>query len=228
MTIAVPRRPAALIGLTIALTALAGCQSTPVETTSSPSEATTSTPDTGNELDIFPAEVVLTCPEPEPVAAPPVVCPPIKPVKCPVCPKPNSIDGKMLIGAVEKVTFTPPGITFTARIDTGAVGSSIHARDITRFERDGDRWVRFTINDPDDEPVTLERKVVRRVNIKTPEQDQSERRPVVMMTVALGSLSEQIEMSLTDRSDMDYPVVIGRNLLKNNAVVDVSREFRAK
>lgn len=179
--------------------------------------------------DIFPADVILTCPEPEPVRE----CPPLpEPVKCPVCPKPaaaaTQLDGKMLLGALENVTISPPGHTYRARIDTGATGSSIHAANIVQFERDGERWVRFDLASPNGEPITLERKVVRRVRVRQAELDDFERRVVVLMNITLGSTSQQLEMSLTDRSAMEFSVLIGRNFLRNTAVVDVSQQMIAK
>lgn len=104
----------------------------------------------------------------------------------------------------------------------------MHATDIVRFERDGERWVRFNIGEQGGEAVTLERKVIRRIRVRQAELEDFERRLVVMVSVKLGSISEQLEMSLTDRSKMEFPVLIGRNLLRNNAIVDVSQEFIAK
>lgn len=182
------------------------------------------------EHDVFPSDVILTCPEPE--TPEPVVqaCPPAKAVKCPVCPTPavGRIDGKILVGQVEKVTIVSPRVTYTARIDTGATGSSIHATDIVRFERDGERWVRFNISDAKGKAIPMERKVIRRVRVRQAELEDFERRLVVMISVKLGSITEQLEMSLTDRSSMEFPILIGRNLLRNNAIVDVSQEFIAK
>ncbi|MFA5495439.1 MAG: ATP-dependent zinc protease [Porticoccaceae bacterium] len=177
--------------------------------------------------DVFPNDVILSCPEPEPAPA----CPPPKPVKCPVCPKPEAsgkVDGKMIVGAVESVRLSPPDMTYKARIDTGATGSSIHASDIVRFERDGESWVRFNLEAAEGESVALERKVVRSIRVRQAELEIAERRMVVLMTVTLGSLSQQLEMSLTDRSAMGFPVLIGRNFLRNNAIVDVSQEMIAK
>ncbi|MCK9503306.1 MAG: RimK/LysX family protein [Porticoccaceae bacterium] len=167
---------------------------------------------------------VLQCPEPEPAPA----CPPApKPKPCPVCPE-SRLDGKMLVGEVEKVRFDPPGVTYTARIDSGATGNSIHATNIVRFERDGEKWVRFELDSVADKPIVMERQVVRRVKVRQVETNEFDRRLVVMMTMTLGSITEQIELSLNDRSDMEYSVLIGRNFLRNNAIVDVSQEFIAK
>lgn len=175
----------------------------------------------------FPAEeLILSCPEPEPVPVP--VCPPApKPKPCPVCPE-SKLEGKMILGDVEKVRFDPPGVTYTARIDSGAAGTSIHATNIVRFERDGEKWVRFDLDSTNGEPITMEREVVRRVRVRQVELDEFERRLVVLMTMTLGSMTEQVEFSLNDRSDMEHPVLIGRNFLRNNAIVDVSQEFIAK
>ncbi|MDD2556992.1 MAG: RimK/LysX family protein [Desulfuromonas sp.] len=57
--------------------------------------------------------------------------------------------GKQVVGAVEKVFISPPGIILPARIDTGAATSSIDARKIVTFERNGDPWVRFFILNPE-------------------------------------------------------------------------------
>jgi hypothetical protein len=148
-------------------------------------------------------------------------------VRCPVCPA-AKLDGKLVIGQTERVKVSPGDITYTARIDSGAAGTSIHAVDIVRFERDGERWVRFTIDNPKGEPITLEREIERRVRIRQVELENFERRLVVLMTLTLGSITQQTEVSLTDRSGMEFPLLVGRNFLHNNAVVDVSQEFIAK
>jgi len=48
-------------------------------------------------------------------------------------------------------------------------------------------------------------------------------RPVVIMSLGLGSVTKKIEVSLTDRSKFDYPILIGRNFLIDNFIVDVAK-----
>ncbi len=116
-----------------------------------------------------------------------------------------------------------------ARIDTGAAGTSIHANDIAAFERDGREWVRFEIDHPSMEsPMSIERPLARTVLIKQAGTETRERRLVVKMTVSLGSISEQIDVSLSERTTMTYPVLIGRNFLRNLAIVDVSQRLIAQ
>ena len=175
------------------------------------------------------------CPAPEPLAAP--VCPSVEPVviKVPVEAEPapvveNSHDryqGKWVIGQVEHVLVQPNLLTLEARIDTGATTSSMNAIDLTYFERDGKDWVRFAMTDPKtQQPVTIERKVKRHILVKQL-SGKSQRRPVVVMGLVMGPLEEQVELTLIDRSGYDYQLLIGRNFLRDRAIVDVSKGFVA-
>lgn len=218
-------RSALIVALSVALVA---CQTPPTsqgpaEVPQNPTVATVDTP-MPEAPPALPPEP--ECPEPEPV--PVQVCPPPpKPIVCPKCPE-SRLDGKMLLGGEEKVYLDPPGVTYTARVDSGAAGTSIHATNIVSFERDGEPWLRFDIENSDGEPITLERQIERRVKVRQVELDELSRRYKVIMSLTIGSRTEQIEVSLNDRSDMEHPVLIGRNFLRNNAIVDVSQEFIAK
>ena len=155
------------------------------------------------------------------------VCPKVEKKKCPICPAAVAAN-KVLLGEIEMATIDPPGFEYLARIDTGATSTSIHAHDIKRFERDGDNWVRFKIdNTRTKEEVTLERKLIRRVRIKQTDA-AGDSRLTVILTLKIGKLVKQIEVSLADRSNMEFPVLIGRNFLIDTAVVDVSVRRIAK
>ena len=155
-------------------------------------------------------------------------CPSVKPRSCPASPAAKIAD-KLVIGEIEKVLVDPPQQTFMARIDTGAAGTSIHASNIVAFERDGRDWVRFQIDHPSIEtPIIIERPLARTVLIKQASAETPERRLVVKMTITLGPMTEQIDVSLSERATMTYPVLIGRNFLRNLAIVDVSQRLIAK
>ena len=100
--------------------------------------------------------------------------------------------------------------------------------DIERFERDGDEWVRFEVavedeRDGSDKRETFERPVYRNVIIRG--AGGEERRPVVLMEVCFGSVVHEEQFSLEDRSDMIYPVLIGRRTIQHLGVIDVTRTF---
>jgi hypothetical protein len=130
----------------------------------------------------------------------------------------------LVLGSREFITLLDSGLRLEARVDTGAETSSIHATNITPFERDGRRWVRFQIKaNETEEPVTLAQRVKRTVLIRqidAPDQ----RRFVVQLWTRIGEVKEKLSFTLADRSGFDYPVLLGRNFLTDTAIVDVSRK----
>jgi len=133
-------------------------------------------------------------------------------------------DDKMLLGEVERVWVDPPGLSVEARIDTGASSSSLHGDNITRFERDGEDWVRFDINQ-DDEVTTLELPVVKFARVYQQADKSGSRRPVVELRLYLGNVKDTFEFTLADRSHLEQGMILGRNFLTDIALVDVSRKF---
>lgn len=133
---------------------------------------------------------------------------------------------KTVVGATEKVLLTDLGITLESRVDTGANTSSLDARNIEIFERNGEDWVRFEIHDPDlDQLVELERPRSRKVLISQSNSEEPERRPVVEMRITMGSMTQVAEFTLTDRSHLDQPLLIGRNVLRDLMLVDVAQDY---
>jgi hypothetical protein len=164
---------------------------------------------------------------PEPaLPSPPVPPPPPPPQPAPPAPLNDVYNGKKVVGAVEKVFLSPPDILLPARIDTGAATSSLDARDMRSFERDGKPWVRFHIVDPEtDESVEIELPIVRHVRILQSAAEDAERRPVVELRFVIGSVSQSAQFTLSDRAHLEYPVLIGRNILQDVMVVDVGKSF---
>jgi|TARA_R110002072_G_scaffold87459_9_gene197387 hypothetical protein len=141
------------------------------------------------------------------------------------CPAPKNLSGKILVGALEKIWLPDLDLALIARIDTGAKTSSIDASDIELFERDGKRWVRFEILDPiSGELVSLERMLKRTLAIVQSGRQQSKSRPVIKMSVLIGGHEQIAEFSLSSGSHRGYQVVIGRSILKDVMLVDVSRK----
>ncbi len=135
-------------------------------------------------------------------------------------------DSKIIIGALEYVRLVPPNLVLKARIDTGAKTTSIDARNITPFERDGKQWVRFVCVSGEKE-YTIERKVIKTVQIKR-HGAESQDRYVVKMRIILGDVSQLISVNLNDRDEYKYPVLIGRNFLRDFFMVDVAKKYQFK
>ena len=133
--------------------------------------------------------------------------------------------GFKIIGELEHVTLIANELRLQARIDTGAQTSSLGIDSQLAFERDGKKWLRFSIKHADSEmPIEFERPVVRTATVKRHGAEAMER-PVVKMKVRLGSIELLREFTLADRSTYKFPVLIGRNVLLGKYLVDVNRKF---
>lgn len=193
--------------------ALAGCQSLPQETAPETPEA--------------PVQEVVACP-----VCPVVECPELVPqepvikekVVTKYLPAPVTSDSTSVIGAVEWAYVEPGDIFLEARIDSGAETSSIHAENIQLLEKDGKRYVRFSLTHPDtQENIFLERRLHRRIVVKQNIDAPPDRRYVVRMWVTIGKTRTWLDVSLSDREDFEYELLIGRNMLMDDFLIDVSK-----
>ncbi|WP_240609890.1 ATP-dependent zinc protease [Billgrantia endophytica] len=142
----------------------------------------------------------------------------------------EALDDKELVGRAEWIGLPDVGTYLRARVDSGANTSSLSAMDITRFERDGEDWVRFKLGVNDDDVVIddvrdewIERPVIRRVRIL--QAAGSESRPVVSLLMTLGPIREQVEFTLNDRTHLNFPVLLGRRFLMDIALIDVAESY---
>jgi hypothetical protein len=139
----------------------------------------------------------------------------------------TELANKTILGQSEWVYVTGAKKSFRARVDTGATTASINATNIERFERDGKKWVRFNL-EPDENaaPQIIEAKIVRFVSIiQANDPEGKDSRLVVNLHVRIGNVVGETEFTLTDRTHMEYPVLIGRTFLQDIAIVDVSKEY---
>jgi hypothetical protein len=130
-----------------------------------------------------------------------------------------------IVGWVENAILVGPGISLKAKLDTGAETSSLDAVIIKKFRKDGKRWIRFRITDRQ----TGKEYIVVRERVRTigviQHDGSAQTRPVVFMTVCVASRLVATEVSLIDRSEFNYPLLLGRNTLKSFALVDPGNTF---
>ncbi len=151
---------------------------------------------------------------------------PVKKVAPVVDPKAKkTADGRLILGAQEWVYV--PGLeeNFDARVDTGATTSSISATDIVEFERDGNDWVKFTVENEGVKSKEVALPIVRRVKIRQSTSNDPAHRVVVMAWIQIGDLKEKTEFTLTDRTHLTFPLLLGRSFFKDVALVDVSQKY---
>ncbi|QTP59049.1 ATP-dependent zinc protease [Billgrantia antri] len=142
----------------------------------------------------------------------------------------ETLSAKEMVGRSEWIGLPDVGTYLRARIDSGANTSSLSATEITRFERDGEDWVRFKLGLNEDDVVVedvrddwIERPVERRVRIM--QAAGSESRPVVSLLMTLGPIRETVEFTLNDRTHLNYPVLLGRRFLMDIALIDVAEDY---
>ncbi len=151
--------------------------------------------------------------------------PAANPVDCPELPNVD-LGSKDVIGTIEWIYMNPPGAHYEARVDSGAETSSLSARDVTEFERDGDDWVRFSFeHEATDQSVAIEQPIVRTIVVRQPGMGEAERRVVIELDIRLGERLQRTEFALTDRSRMSYPVLLGRAFIRDLYVIDVARSY---
>jgi len=120
---------------------------------------------------------------------------------------------KLAIGLVEDVILLPWGVRLPARIDTGAASSSLDVRELKVEDNVAD----FKLPDSFG-GLKLRLPVVLWKDTRTTES--RERRPIVEIEICLGPKPFRIKANLNDRSMVKYPLIIGRNALRKNFVVD--------
>lgn len=140
---------------------------------------------------------------------------------------PSAASGPRAVGWVEHVLVLPEKLTLKAKLDTGAQTTSVGASDITRFEQHGRPWVRFAITDRLGNAAVLERPVVRTLKVKR-SGSEDENRPVVLLALCLGGEFRDEAVTLSDRSNLLYTLLVGRSAMAGRFIVDSSRKYTAK
>lgn len=116
-----------------------------------------------------------------------------------------------------------------AKIDTGARSSALHAPHAVVVERDGEKWVNFDLALVEEAHDKKLRHWARLIDVRDVKSSSGhvERRYMVKTALVLAGHRWKIDVTLTDRSDMEIPMLIGRSAMKRRLLVDPSGSFRA-
>jgi len=136
-------------------------------------------------------------------------------------------DAKEVVGWIESVRLSPGDVEVKAKLDTGAKMSSLSCNCLTPFERNGEKWIRFSVEGKDGTLASFERRVVGRIKIKR-HFGHVQERPVVTLGICLGGVYKLARVNLIDRSGFRYPMLIGRNELQQHFIVDPELSFRSQ
>ena len=129
----------------------------------------------------------------------------------------------LIIGRHEKAHLNGLGLQdIAAKTDTGAYTSSLHC---LKAEKEGDKLICEFLN-PGDAKDSVKKVIFaafKKRRVKS-SNGQTEERFAVFTKIKLGKELYDIELTLTNRADMKYPLLLGRKFLNNRFLVDVSQK----
>ncbi|MBC8343048.1 MAG: ATP-dependent zinc protease [Bacteroidetes bacterium] len=138
------------------------------------------------------------------------------------------------IGRADKADFPELLLTnVNIKIDTGAFTSTIHSHDMKEVIIDGEKYIEFQLLDPTHPQYrdkTFKTKRYKKKSVKN-SFGESEQRFVIKTIIVIFGKEYPIELSLSERSNMKYPILIGRKMLKRRFIVDTTKEdlsFKSK
>ncbi|MGB7405225.1 MAG: RimK/LysX family protein [Pacificimonas sp.] len=131
-----------------------------------------------------------------------------------------------LVGWREYVAFPDLGIPFVrAKIDTGARTSSLHANRLHHYEVDGEDWIRFTVPERKGRPAIRVEAPLAGTKRVTSSNGETQTRFFIYTRLRIGDRTFPAEVTLSNRSRMDYAMLVGRTSLAKRFNVDVAKSW---
>lgn len=131
------------------------------------------------------------------------------------------------IGRIDKIDLPEMGLeNIDAKIDSGARTSAIHCHEIYTSEKNGQTVVHFKLLDPSHTDYNDKEYFIadfRERKIKS-SSGHVEDRYVIKTKIKIFNKTYTTEFTLTNREKMAFPVLLGRKLLKNRFIIDVSQK----
>ena len=143
--------------------------------------------------------------------------------------KPPAKSANSLIGWREHIGLPDLSIaSIRAKIDTGARTSAVHATDRKVINCNGEKWVEFHVpvrGEPRSKRCAA--RIVDERKIKNT-SGVPETRYIIETTLVLGARRWRIELSLANREEMGFELILGRTAIRNRKLlVDPGRSFLA-
>ena len=131
-----------------------------------------------------------------------------------------------MIGATTIITEVTTGLPFSARVDTGATTCSIHCEEVEIKDADKDpkenigKPIRFLVKNKRGEAEWVESRIVDHVTVRTSAKEDE--RYKVQLKLRWEDVEKKVLVTLNDRQHMKYPLLLGRNFLRDDFLVNVS------
>jgi hypothetical protein len=137
---------------------------------------------------------------------------------------------KPLLGWREWVQLPELELSFLeSKIDTGARSSSLDADPIDEFRRQKQRWIRFSVFAGADLSMSGQTVEARLVGFRDVRSSTGHltHRPVIQTMIQIGADRWPIELTLTNRRQMGFRLLLGRSAIENRFHIDASKSFLA-
>ena len=140
----------------------------------------------------------------------------------------DKAQSSIVAGWREWVSLPGAGVPWIkAKLDTGARSSSVHAYDVTLTGEDASERVRFRLQpwqESREDAVVVECPIHDRRRVRS-SSGHVEERIVVIMRIALLGREIETEMTLSNRDEMGFRMLIGRQALRQGFLVDPAKSF---
>lgn len=130
------------------------------------------------------------------------------------------------IGWRERLSLPDLGLDLKAKIDTGARSSALHVAWLEEFDRDNRTWLRFAVDTTRGksslrlcEALAVDRREV------TDSGGHTTARWFIRSTISIARQRFDAELSLTNRGNMLFPMLLGRSAACGRFVVDPERSY---
>lgn len=142
-------------------------------------------------------------------------------------PKPDPMT-RPLLGWREWVSLPELGIDrIKAKVDTGAKSSCLHAFDVRVESNEGQQWVHFVVHpiQGETEPAVSVKARLLEYRLVRSSSGHAESRPVIETSAQVGDRTFSIELTLTNRDEMGFRMLLGRSAVSRRFWIDPSKSF---
>ncbi len=133
-----------------------------------------------------------------------------------------------VIGWREWVSFPQLGLgPIKAKIDTGARSSSLHAFDMATFQQEDKTFIRFQVHPIQrsrEGTIEVEAEVLEYRRVRS-SSGQAVLRPVIVTMLEVLGRSWPIELTLANRDQMGFRLLLGREAFRRRLLVDAGRSY---
>ncbi len=133
---------------------------------------------------------------------------------------------KITIGRFDKADFKEFSLfDIDVKIDSGAYTSSIHCSNIEEISFNNENYIRFTLLDPFHPFYNNKSYQTKNYALKLVKSSNGiiQKRYLIQTEIVIFNTSYPIHLTLSERKDMKFPILLGRKFLNKRFVIDTSR-----